>query len=199
MISLLSKSIALFLLKREIIDSEEIEIYEYGFELMIATVIGLGLVMLSGLIIGEFISSVIFYTFFVLIRLFTGGYHADTHLKCKLTLVTCCIFVLLIVRFLSDFFNIYFIILLHILYILTVIAFSPVENVNAPIEDDLKQRNRKVSIIMAITITFTGIAGYYDFRRIIVAESLTVFVIATLIIIAKFKERRIKGNEKSNK
>lgn len=36
-----------------------------------------------------------FYLVFIGVRLFTGGYHADTHFKCKLTLVICSLFVLL--------------------------------------------------------------------------------------------------------
>jgi accessory gene regulator B len=199
MISLLSKSIAIFLLKKEIITSEDIEICEYGFELMIATVIGLGLVLLSGLIMGEFILSVVFYVVFVIVRFFTGGYHANTHLKCKLTLILCCNFVLIMTKLLICTSNVYTIIALHSVYLFAVLVFSPVENANAPIEADLKRRNRKISIIMAITITFTGIIGYYYFMKIIVSESLTVFVIAYLIIIAKLKGRRIKDNEKSSK
>jgi accessory gene regulator protein AgrB len=95
--------------------------------------------------------------------------------------------------------NVYTIIALHSVYLFTIFAFSPVENENAPIEDELKRRNRKISIIMAIAITILSIIGYYHFQRIILTESLTVFVIAYLIIIAKIKGRRIKDNEKSSK
>ena len=199
MISLLSKSIALFLLRKDIISSDNIEIYEYGFELMIATIIGFGLVLISGLVMGEFILSLVFYAIFVIVRFFTGGYHANTHLKCKMTLLSCCILVLAMTKVLTHYCSAFTIIGLHSVYLFTVFAFSPVENVNAPIDNDLKQRNRKISIIMAIAITILSIIGYYHFQRIIVTESLTVFVIAYLIIIAKIKGRRIKDNEKSSK
>lgn len=199
MISFLSKSIALYLLKKEIIDSEEQEICEYGFELIIATIIGLILVLLSGMILGELISAVIFYSMFVIVRFFTGGYHANTHLKCKLTLVTCCLFVITMTKILGDECSILGIIIPLFFYIFSVIAFSPVEHINSPMTENLRIRNRKISIITAIILVSLNLVCFKYYTKYVVASSLTLFVIADLIIIAKINEGRITDYEKSHK
>lgn len=61
-----------------------------------------------------------------------------------------------------------------------------------------KARNRKISIIMAIALTIACLAEYVYFSKILLTASLTLFVIAILIIIPKIQERRKMKNEKSN-
>lgn len=49
MISFLSNFIALFLYKNNIIDKEKIEVCQYGFEIIVSTIIGFLLVLISGI------------------------------------------------------------------------------------------------------------------------------------------------------
>lgn len=53
MISFLSKGMALFLLKNKVIDDETCEVCQYGFEIIVSTIIGFVLVMLIGLFFSE--------------------------------------------------------------------------------------------------------------------------------------------------
>ena len=61
MISFLSNFIALFLYKNNIIDKEKIEVCQYGFEIIISTIIGFLLVLASGIILGEIPEAILFY------------------------------------------------------------------------------------------------------------------------------------------
>lgn len=60
MITSLAQHIAVFLLKNEIIDSENLDIYIYGFEIIISSVISI----LTGLIFGITFSQLLECTFF---------------------------------------------------------------------------------------------------------------------------------------
>ena len=91
MISYFSKIIASFLYQRKIISKNELTVCEYGFELIISTAIGFGLVLISGIVFNELLSVILFYAVFVCFRFFTGGYHATTHLRCKIVLLVCCL------------------------------------------------------------------------------------------------------------
>ena len=91
---MISKYIALFLYRKKIIEVEKIPVCEYGFELIVSILIGFLGVIISGILLDAFWTSVIFYILFVLVRTFTGGYHAKTHFYCKLTMVLCCLFVI---------------------------------------------------------------------------------------------------------
>ena len=53
MISFLINSIALFLYKKKVIDDEELTVCQYGFEIIISTIISFLLVLLSGIILDE--------------------------------------------------------------------------------------------------------------------------------------------------
>ena len=64
--------------------------------------------------------------------------------------------------------------------------------------NDNKTRNRVVSIIMAILLTTSNLVIYIYIPKLVIVSSLTLFVIAMLIIISKIKERRF-FYEKSNK
>ncbi len=197
MISFLSNFIALFLYRKKIIDEKRLPVCAYGFEIIVSTIIGFLLVLTSGIILGEFMEAVLFYCLFVGVRLFTGGYHADTHLKCKMTLLICCLFVLVTSKYLKLSIGLQCLMLL--LYLIVVFLFSPVEHINAPLTTDEKARNGKISIIMAITLTIISLSGRSYFYKISFVSSLTLFVIAILIIIPKIQERRKMFYEKSNR
>lgn len=197
MISFLSNFIALLLYKNNIIDKEKIEVCQYGFEIIVSTIIGFLLVLASGIILGEIAEAILFYCLFVGVRFFTGGYHADTHFKCKLTLLTCCLSVLIASKYLLT--SIFLQAVLLIIYLITVFLFSPIEHINAPLTMDEKARNRKMSIIMAITLTILSLSDYQYFPKVSIVSSLTLFVIAILIIIPKIQERRKMLYEKSNR
>lgn len=87
MISYLSRFITLFLLQNKIVEQEKCDVYEYGFEVIISTIIGFILIFTSGILLNELLSSMIFYAMFIIVRQYTGGYHANSHLKCKLTML----------------------------------------------------------------------------------------------------------------
>lgn len=198
MISKLSKLIALFLYKEQIIDEEKTPVCEYGFELIISTMIGFILVIIVGLIMNTVTHALFFYLVFIGVRLFTGGYHADTHFKCKLTLVICSLFVL----FSSNQYEALDESRLHILflaiYLVCVFLFSPVEHANAPLTEQEKGRNRGISIIMAIVLTAINELGYMAFPAMSAVLTMSLFAIATLMIVAKLKERR-NGYEEDHK
>lgn len=84
-ITFLGKSISHFLCEKKVIAEQEVEIYQYGFEILISTALGLLITMAVGIVLHMFFLSVLYYVIFVTVRQWTGGYHADSYLKCNLT------------------------------------------------------------------------------------------------------------------
>lgn len=76
------------LILKEYIPSEDREIYEYGFDILIYTVWSTLALLLIGLILRQFWNAAIIVLGFYTFQSFGGGYHADSHLKCFLTM-TC--------------------------------------------------------------------------------------------------------------
>ncbi len=187
MITSISKHIAQFFLKKEIIDIERLPVYQYGFEMMVSLIVGFASVILSGIILGEFLGSLLFYILFIGVRLFTGGFHADSYFKCKVTLVICCTSVLIAYKYIN--FSLFIIFILSLIFLITVILLSPVEHPNAPLSESDKKRNRIISIVIAITLTIINVLGYNIFPKFVTLSVLTLFVIALLIIIPKIQRR----------
>lgn len=196
MIHFLSSSIASGLFRNGIIDEEKVPVCQYGFELIISTAIGFFLVMLSGIIFEQALSALIFYSLFVIVRLFTGGYHAASHLRCKTVLVCCCISVLAMSELLNQYSGVLLNTVLLIPYMTAVIMFAPVEHINIPMTEEKRIRNRRISVITAITLTSANLVCCIFIPDISVVISLTLLVIAVLIIISKIQERRKSDYEK---
>lgn len=198
MISYLSRFITLFLLQNKIVEQEKCDVYEYGFEVIISTIIGFILIFTSGILLNELLSSMIFYAMFIIVRQYTGGYHANSHLKCKLTMLCLCLLVLFSVKYCISILTFPVHLIFLMFYCAVVILFAPIEHINAPMTDGLKRRNKIISVIIAIILTAINFLGYWYFRKITVVSSLTLFIIAILIIIPKIQGRRKIRYEKGN-
>ena len=84
MITALARIVTDFFLKYKAINNEDADIYQYGNEIIISSVIDLLIVFILGLIYKELLNAVLFFISFLLLRTFGGGYHANTYLKCKI-------------------------------------------------------------------------------------------------------------------
>ncbi len=190
MISFLSHRIALFLKDNDIIDEETSQVCQYGFEIIISTIVGFLLVVFIGVCCGEIISAILFYIIFVGVRLFTGGYHASTHFRCKLLLCICCTFSVLSTKVFVSNYNFCVQSVIILLYLVTVLLFSPIEHKNAPLDGFTKKRNRAISIIVSFILSSVITFGYFELKKIAMVSSLTLLVVALLIMLSKFTERR---------
>lgn len=189
MIAKFSRIIADFFIRQKIIPEEQREIYEYGFELSISSVIGIVIVLAIGLISGKFWESVVFYIVFCFTRLFTGGFHAPNHLLCKLTFASSLIAVLLVNWLLKGIEDYYWFVL-HFYSLVIVCQFAPVENPNKELTERQKVRCKVVSIIemvvwLAVMFLFRSLDSELDH---IVA--LTLFCVANLMLPGIHKGRR---------
>ena len=83
MITSLAQYITGILLKNNIIENEHLDIYIYGFEVLISGALSLFIGLILGLIFSQLVECIVFLIVFVTLRKYCGGYHADTYLKCN--------------------------------------------------------------------------------------------------------------------
>lgn len=195
MISFLSRRIALFLRDSDIVDDETAQVCQYGFEIIISTLVGFFTVFLIGICCGELLLAILFYVLFVGVRLSAGGYHASSHLKCKLLLCVCCLSTILTTILFEDYYNLKVQTIIIIFYLLTIFLFSPIEHPNAPLDNFTMKRNRGISIIVSFILALVIMLGYFEFKKLAMVSSLTLLVVAILMLLSKFTERR-KSDEK---
>lgn len=67
------------LLHRNIIDSTNQEIYQYGLELMLSTILTSSSIMLAACLMDSFAIALLYFAISIPLRMTAGGYHASTY------------------------------------------------------------------------------------------------------------------------
>lgn len=146
--------------------------------------------ILTGILLSSIDSAIIFYVLFVVIRSYTGGYHADTHLKCKLTLLFCCVTVVFFTNILEDKYNLIMHTIYVLLFISSVLIYAPIINGNKPMKKEEIERNRLKAIIISVVVCLLSYAVYFFSLRCTISIGITLVIISFLMVIGKLKERR---------
>lgn len=68
--------------KNDIIEEEDRELYYYGVHQGIVMIINVVSMMIIGAVMGMLPEAILFMAFFIPIRIYAGGYHAKTQLRC---------------------------------------------------------------------------------------------------------------------
>lgn len=189
MLTNLCQIIVDFFIKEDIVSEEQRDVYQYGVELSISTLIGLFIVLAIGVLSGRFTESVIFYIVFCLTRAFCGGFHAHSHLLCKVTFI-CILILVLIMDLVLDNIEIYYWFVLYLYSLIIVCAFAPVENPNKKLTSYDKKRCKITSIILMVVWLVAMILFYSFGSELYHIVTLTLFFVANLMLLGKYNKRR---------
>lgn len=178
-----------FITEQDVIsdESDVQDFYRYGIEISISSLLNIVLVVIAGILIHHIIESIVFLTLFILIRSFTGGYHADTYFRCNLLMCTTVILTALANSIFSNKFSLLIIIVLICVTELIVSILGPIENKNKPIDDSKRIKLKIIGIVITLIINCTGLFLSRSYLGTMII--LTTFLIALLMIAAKIKER----------
>lgn len=189
MIAKLSRIIADFFIRQKVVPEEHREVYEYGFELSISSVIGILIILAIGLVSRRFWESIVFYIVFCFTRLFTGGYHAPNHTLCKVTFAGALLAVLAADWLLNEIESYYWFVL-HFYSLIIVCQFAPIENPNKEMTDRQKVKCKVISIVaMAVWLAVMFLFRYLN-SELDHIVALTLFCVANLMLLGIHKERR---------
>lgn len=193
MLHSLAKRIAFFLFG----DGEyPIEVYIYGLELIISSLIGESIVLILGFVLDRLIETIIFIILIKFIRIYSGGFHAKTYIVCNMVFIISYSVSLFVSRCLANITPGIIFILMIVTILVTVIAMlvmAPIENVNKPIA--LEQRRvLKIKAVVAVLITgFIFMTGYLLYR---LQEMIMIIPGYLTIVISMLAEVGIYGKEK---
>ena len=144
----LSHKIGDNLVRSNVIKEEDAEIYVYGINQILVSVLNVSSALIIGLILGMFLESIIFMVAYIPLRSFAGGYHAKTPVRCYFASLILIFAALLFCKYVP--FNL----LLHggMLLISSVeIAFlCPVQDNNKPLGGVEQRRYKRISIIILL-------------------------------------------------
>lgn len=180
------------LLSQNIIEREYFDIYVYGFELLISFFLSTSTIVLIGIILGCIEQTIVFLAVFILLRSFSGGYHATTYSMCAIVTL----FTYGLVIFLSSYVYINHLgyMLLGITGFLLLALFAPVEHPNKVTTRKQKLYHKLISLILFIAFLSVGIrmSTIKPILGNVVFYSLSADL---LLLFVKNKRRKEKRNE----
>ncbi len=155
MLEKLAKSAARFFVAQNIVKSEYQEIYAYGMEILLSTMVNGIIVLIISILSDTVLPSLIFFTAFIVMRSSAGGYHAKTHIGCMLILIAVHLSFIFLIRFITIDAIPLFSYLAVAYSCISVYLFAPVEHPNKPLSNNDKKKLRMKSLIFVLIISVT--------------------------------------------
>lgn len=195
MISNISNMLTNYIIKNGNIEEEDREIYEYGFQSGIAMINNTIMFLLICYVFNMFLEGIVYGILFMILRVYAGGVHLSSNIKCYLLSSAVLIVTLGIIKYtMMD---------QTLMLVLTAIAssvisfLSPVEDKNKPIDEiersEYKKRTRialKLDIFLFIILFLNN---HVKFAYIV---SILLVEMAVFLILGTIKNNMIRENAK---
>jgi accessory gene regulator B len=181
------------LLSEGAIEEEYIDVYIYGLELVLSFIFSIIVILLAGILLNALYIALIFLTVFIALRRFTGGYHAPTYLRCKLTTIGIYITVTILCTYLTIPLLAYIPLLMLGLYI--ILRYGPIENIYKPLTPDTKKRNKYIAVWMFLLLSLSGSVIHLWNQKLSNAIYYTLGFVVVLMIIPMLKKGEIVHEE----
>ena len=121
-------------------------IISYGMELLVSTIIGVGLILTVSLLAHEPLAWLFFLFAFVPLRHTAGGYHANTHFQCYLVFTIAFLIGVILGKILVI--TNVAVVAIVCFSCVTVFAYSPCVPDNKPISSENRKKNRELSMVI---------------------------------------------------
>ena len=171
MVKKLADKISLYYVRKNIISVGELEVYSYGFVLLLSAILNLTLVISIAIIFDMLIQAVVFVLSFILLRTFGGGYHAKTHMGCVWAFFIVFVFLSFALSLLSAYATPIFVLIIAQVSFVFIWVFAPVEAKNKPLSAAKQKRMKKVCRTIALIFFTFAIWNFFNpfpFEHIIV-------------------------------
>ena len=175
-----------FLVKEGVINTDKEELYHYGLTLLIKKILHSMIILLIGLVGGEFWGVLFFLLAYSTIREYSGGYHAKTVRGCYFCTAVVTVFSLFLIKICPQPNNIFPWIFLWI-SVAIIWFFSPQEADSKPLEFHEICRYRKIARRYLIVFCGVSLGGF-------IYPSIFKGIVCALIIQAVMLLIEILGN-----
>lgn len=182
----LSRQIGDNLVKSDVVKSEDAEIYIYGINQILVSVLNVSSALIIGLIFGVFFEIAVFMTAYIPLRSFAGGFHAKTPLRCYIFSIIMLVVVSIGFKYLSIAVWAYYAILTAAFII--VVLLSPVEDKNKPLDDlEYKVYKKRAIIIAVIELVISVLLKLIGMESLFIAVIYSFAVLGFMLIAGMIK------------
>lgn len=177
MLEKLARRIASYFVKMNVAKEEDEELYIYGLQTILSSVFSILFIGLLSIIFGKILESIIYLSSFILLRRYTGGYHAKKYWTCFCITVISYIINMVIGHYIIEYGEYLMIYLLFFICIIVIVLLAPIANKNRPIAESqighFKKINRCLCIFFTILCVILNILHRTDWSVYIVLSVIT--------------------------
>lgn len=167
------------------------EVISYGLELLISSVVNLVLVLAIGGWMYGIWETIIFIMLFCPIRQFSGGFHANSYLKCMIGFLALFTAVGNLFYIINNSVSYFIISLACIIYIGIM---SPIDTENKRMNQELRDKcKKKVLFLLGIEAVIIILFLVLEKRRFMCVAAVAVFIESTLLTAGKIVNRKDEG------
>ena len=197
MIEKVSNKVLRFITQNACIDNRLTEVYMYGIEITISTILNIVLTLIASVLVGDILCGLVFLATMIILRSYCGGYHADSYFKCNCVML--CTFLLTYivckVSVLYGFSTVSVMLPFYLIGFIPICVFAPVENKNKTLTKEKRKKCHWLSILLYI---FIGVGGllttyFHSFYGSIII--ITLINVSVMILIEIIKQRRSKNED----
>ena len=189
MIRLISSKAASILCKDD--DKDTFELYEYAIYIILSGLFHILTILVLGICFNMLIESLVFYSSFISIRKFAGGYHAKTPSRCYLFSVSVSIAVLCLIKAIYTHYSsnlIIWLLLIELVCAIFIFFVSPLESDNKPL-DEKEERIYRIAARWIVTILFlvSVLLVWFGVKVICVPMAFGVYMCALVLVMRRIQ------------
>ena len=156
-------------------------------ELLLSFLFSTSLIIFIGLLTDSLLPTIEYLIIFMILRNYTGGYHASTYLRCKIaSIFTYTITIFATIHVPVDMKGY---IVLGIIGYLTICRFAPIENPNKPLTFHERKKHKITSLILFTVFISTS----FIMNMINVEANIIFYTLLSVIILMIISPHRKKG------
>lgn len=192
--------ISKILADEKIIENKDIAICKYGLEMFVLSVIEIMFILILSILTKNFFNTLLFLTFFISLRIYAGGYHAETKTRCFLVFLATHALFTITINHLPIEHYLKISTLSMILSIVIVLMKSPIINTNKIVCDNEINAYRKISIFIVVLQSLVIVIGLllFPLSKLILSLTLGQLMVA-ISMIAAIMKNKLQGGANNEK
>ncbi len=201
MINRLSSVLLNFVVRNTNIESDMYDVYKYGIEITLSSILNISLIIVVSIILGDIVSGMMYLFCIIPIRSYCGGYHAPSYFRCNMYFVLTFLSVYFISKSLECFEHKLMIALIEVILltsIIPILLFAPVKNQHKILAPAKTKKCRLISIILFLSYAIIALLlSIYEIRYGSILTT-TLLAVSVLVVIEIIIQRREKHGTEQN-
>lgn len=174
------------------ISEEKANVYAYGFEILISTIVYIIFFLITAAITDTLLESLLFWFGFFIVRTIAGGYHAKTYIICHILFLLNHIAFIAILKLIASDAITFLVLCLTLTSAFCLFKYAPVDHQNKRFTENEKKIFRASSLAYAfltLIILTLAVAFHFQNETLFLGYSIGTFSATFSVVIAKIKRQ----------